>query len=131
MTPGIVLKPGLAGRPGTRGWNRAGLKKKQGKKKLGVTRLTRSKTRLQPVDFCFFTKMTSFWFKKNWLGRPGQNPEPGPWTRSGLKTMTPGVVGMVSHGAHIDKAYTPIFIYIFLKLIGQMTCFLHHSLLKK
>jgi hypothetical protein len=54
MTPGIVLKPG------TRGWNRAGLKKKQGKKKLGVTRLTRSKTRLQPVDFFFFTKTTSF-----------------------------------------------------------------------
>jgi hypothetical protein len=35
--------PGLVGRPGTRptrGWNRAWLKKKQGKEKPGVTRLT-------------------------------------------------------------------------------------------
>jgi hypothetical protein len=40
----IVLKPGLVGRPGTRptrGWNRAELKKKQGKKKSDVSRLTR------------------------------------------------------------------------------------------
>jgi hypothetical protein len=64
MTPGIVLKPGLAGRPETRGWNRAGLKKKQGKKKLGVTRLTRSKTRLQPVDFFFLLKRRRFDLKK-------------------------------------------------------------------
>jgi hypothetical protein len=47
-----MFKPGPAGRPGTwptRGWNRAGLKKKRGKKKPGVTQLTRrsSKTRLQ------------------------------------------------------------------------------------
>jgi hypothetical protein len=42
----------------TQGWNRAGLKKKQEKKKLGATW---SKTRLQPVDFYFFLiKMTSF-----------------------------------------------------------------------
>jgi hypothetical protein len=37
-------------------WNRAGLKKKQEKKNPGVTwrpSKTRSKTRLQPVDFCF------------------------------------------------------------------------------
>ena len=58
--------PGPAGRPETRpirDWNQAGLKKKQGKEKSGVTRLTRRpgwpgktqlKTRLQPVDFCFF-----------------------------------------------------------------------------
>ena len=77
MTPGIVLKPGLAGRPGTQGWNRAGLNKKQGKKKLGVTRLTRSKTRLQPVDFCFFTKTTSFWFKKIDPGDPFKTRNPG------------------------------------------------------
>ena len=77
MTPGIVLKPGLAGRPETRGWNRAGLKKKQGKKKLGVTRLTRSKTRLQPVDFFFFTKTTSFWFKKIDPGDPVKTLNPG------------------------------------------------------
>jgi len=64
-----MFKPDLAGRPGTRptrGWNRAGLKKKRGKKKLGVTRLTRQ----NPLT-CFFTKTTSFWFKKkNWPGRP-------------------------------------------------------------
>jgi hypothetical protein len=58
MTPGIVLKPG------TRGWNRAGLKKKQVNKKLGVTRLTRSKTRLQPVDFFFLLKRRRFDLKK-------------------------------------------------------------------
>ena len=54
LTPqSIVLKSGLAGRPGTRpsqGWNQAGLKKKQGKERPSVTWL---KTRLQPVDFCF------------------------------------------------------------------------------
>jgi hypothetical protein len=59
----------------TRGWNQTGLKKKQGKKKLGwpgvLTRQDPVKTRLQPVDFCFFTKTTSFWFKKkNWPGQP-------------------------------------------------------------
>jgi len=54
----IVLKPGLVwqvhlgpGRPEAR----TGLDlKKQGKEKLDVTRLTQSKTRLQPVDFCVF-----------------------------------------------------------------------------
>jgi hypothetical protein len=59
----IVLKPGPAGRPGTRpirSWNWAGLKKKRGKKKPGVTRLTQRvdpETRLtqsRPGDFCFF-----------------------------------------------------------------------------
>jgi hypothetical protein len=45
----IVLKPDPTGRPRTRPtW--AELKKKQGKKKSSVTR---SKTRLQVVDFCF------------------------------------------------------------------------------
>jgi hypothetical protein len=56
----IVLKPGPAGRPGTRltqDWNRAKLKKKQEKKKPSVIR---SKTWLQAIDFCFFTKTTSF-----------------------------------------------------------------------
>jgi len=54
---------------------------------------TRSKTRLQPVDFCFFfTKTTPFWiFLKYGMIRPtrwpGQNPEPGPWTGPSLKTM--------------------------------------------
>jgi hypothetical protein len=48
-------------RGSTRDWNGAWLKKKHGKKKPGVTQLTRrvdsttrSKTRLQPIDFCFF-----------------------------------------------------------------------------
>jgi hypothetical protein len=46
----MYLKHSFETRPGgpTRGWNRAGLKKKQGKKKPGVTRrvdpATRSKT---------------------------------------------------------------------------------------
>jgi hypothetical protein len=46
-----------------------------------------------PDWFFFFTKTMSFWFvlkKKNWSwrpGRPGENLEPGPWTRSGLKTI--------------------------------------------
>jgi hypothetical protein len=63
-------RPGLAGRPGTRptrGWNRAGLKKKQGKKKSGVTRridlatrLTRQDLVANPLIFVFFTKTTSF-----------------------------------------------------------------------
>jgi hypothetical protein len=35
----IVLKLGSTGQLGTRGWNRAELKKKQGKKKLGMTQL--------------------------------------------------------------------------------------------
>jgi hypothetical protein len=76
-------RPGPVGWPGTRqtrGWNRAELKKKQGKEKLGVTRRpgkTRSKTWLQLVDFFFFfTKTTPFWFffKKNWPGRTRSKP---------------------------------------------------------
>jgi len=47
----IVLKPDLTGRSGTRDWNRAGLKKKQGKERPGVTRL---KIQLQPVNFYFY-----------------------------------------------------------------------------
>jgi hypothetical protein len=51
---------------------------------------------LQPVDFFFFTKTTPFWIflkieidpadpvKTQW---PGQNPEPGPATGPGLKTL--------------------------------------------
>ena len=58
---------------------------------------TRLKTRLQHVDFCFFyIKMTPFWIflkieidpddpVKTWW--PDQNPEPGPWTGPGLKTL--------------------------------------------
>jgi len=60
-------RPGLAGRSGTRpirGWNRAGLKKKQGKKIPGVTRLTRQDPVANPLNFvcvfCFFIKTTSF-----------------------------------------------------------------------
>jgi hypothetical protein len=70
-----MFKPGLAGRPGTRptrGWNRAELKKKQGKKKPGVTQLTRrpgwpGKTRW----LVFLLKRRRFDLKKkNWPGRP-------------------------------------------------------------
>jgi hypothetical protein len=42
------------------------VKKKWEKEKPGVTRLTRSKTRLQPVAFCFFLlKQRRFDLKKN------------------------------------------------------------------
>jgi hypothetical protein len=61
------LKPGPArlvdqGPGRSRSWNQAGLKKKQGKKKLGVTRLTRQDPVANPLTFifCFLTKMTSF-----------------------------------------------------------------------
>jgi hypothetical protein len=53
----MVLKPGSS-RRAIQGWNRAGLKKKQGKKKPGVTQWV---TRQDPVVnlltfifFCFF-----------------------------------------------------------------------------
>jgi hypothetical protein len=54
------LKPGP-----TRGWNRAGLKKKQGKEKPGVTQLTRQDPVANPLTFVFvflffITKTTSF-----------------------------------------------------------------------
>jgi hypothetical protein len=46
------LKPGP-----TRGWNRAGLKKKQGKEKPGVTQLTwqvdPARPGCKPINFCF------------------------------------------------------------------------------
>jgi hypothetical protein len=69
------------------------LKKKQGKEKLGVTRRpgkTRSKTWLQLVDFFFFLlkrRRFDFFLKRIDPGELGQNPEPGPWTGPGLKTM--------------------------------------------
>jgi len=57
----IVLKPGPARRVDTRGRNRAGLTKKQGKEKPGVTRRVDPVTRQDPVTnpltfvfFCFF-----------------------------------------------------------------------------
>jgi hypothetical protein len=48
-------------------WNRAGLKKKQGKKKLGVTQWVDpikpyQKSGCNLLTFVFFTKTTSFWF---------------------------------------------------------------------
>jgi hypothetical protein len=60
---------------------------------------TRSRPGDKPVDFCFFLffllkrRRFDFFFLKNWPGRPGQtrwpgqNPEPGPWTGPGLKTL--------------------------------------------
>jgi hypothetical protein len=60
----IVLKPIPAGRPGTR-LARVEEKIEEGKTQRDpATRLTRSKTQLRPVDFCFFTKTMSFWFLK-------------------------------------------------------------------
>jgi len=108
-------RSGPAGWPGTRstrGWNRAGLMKKLHKPwpgwPGGLTRWpgkTRSKTQLQLVDFCFFffTKTMPFWIffkieidsadpvKTRW---PGQNPEPGPWTEPGLKTLLIWEIGL-------------------------------------
>ena len=58
-------RPGPAGRPRTwptRGWNRTGLKKKQGKEKPGMTRLTRQDLVANPLTFVFFTKTMSFLF---------------------------------------------------------------------
>jgi hypothetical protein len=41
-----------------------------------------------PLTFVFLLKRCRFdFFKKKWPGRPGQNPEPEPWTEPGLKTM--------------------------------------------
>jgi len=46
------------------------------------------KTRHPALGQGFFTKTTSFWFKKKKLTRwPGQNPAPWPWTGSSLKAM--------------------------------------------
>jgi len=87
-------------RGSTRDWNGAWLKKKHGKKKPGVTQLTRrvdsttrSKTRLQPIDFCFFFLLKQYCFdlkkKLIWTTRwSGQNSEPRPWTGLGLKNYS-------------------------------------------
>jgi len=70
----------------TRGWNRVGLKKKQGKKNPVWPGKTWLKTRLQPVNF-FFTKTMSFWFfyKKNWPGQPGDPVKTRALNRAGSK----------------------------------------------
>ena len=84
-------RPGPAGRPGTRltrGRNRAGLTKKRGKEKPGVTRRVDPVTRQDPVTnpltfVFFFTKTTSFWFiffKE--LTRPNPVTRPKPGTRA-------------------------------------------------
>jgi len=90
----IVLKPSLARwvdpGPGRSGAGTGpGWRKNRGRKNPAWPRwpgeLTRSKAQMQPVDFCFFTKTMSFWFKKkNW---PGQNPESGLWIGLDLKAM--------------------------------------------
>jgi hypothetical protein len=65
IAPFIVLKPGPAGRLGTRSWSQTELKKNRERKNPVWPG--------DPVDFCFFfTKTTLFWFKKkNWSERPG------------------------------------------------------------
>jgi len=91
-------RPGPTGRPRTRDWNRAELKKKREKKKPGVTWLTRRVDLARPGQdpvanpltfvfflFLFLLKRRRFdFFKKKKLTWPtwwpGQNPEPGPWT---------------------------------------------------
>ena len=68
-------RPSPAGRPGTRNWSQAELKKNRKRKNPAWPG--------DPVDFCFFffTKTTLFWFKKKELIRatrwPGQNLKPG------------------------------------------------------
>jgi hypothetical protein len=81
-------------RPGRSTWDLTdpGLESGRVEEKIGERKIrrdpaTRSKTRLRSVDFCFFTKTTSFLFKKkNWPGRPG-DPEPDPCTGPGVKNM--------------------------------------------
>jgi hypothetical protein len=69
----MVLKPGSF-RRAIQGWNRAGLKKKQGKKKPGVTQWV---TRQDPVAnlltfifFVFLLKRRRFDLKKKELTQP-------------------------------------------------------------
>ena len=84
----IVLKPGSAGQPvtrSTRSWNRAGLKKKQEKKKPGMIRQPGQDPVANPLNF-FLLKRYRFDLKKkltrlkprtwtlNWVGhRPGSS----------------------------------------------------------
>ena len=96
---GFETRPGPVGRPGTRptrGWNRAGLKKKWGKKKPGVTRL---QTHWLLFIFVFFLlKRHGFDFFKKKLTWPtlwlDQNSESRSGTGPGLKTMERSVVCM-------------------------------------
>jgi len=92
----IVLKPGPArrvnlrpGRPGA--GTGPGWRNNRGRKNPVWPSWPDNpiKNPVKTIDFCFFTKTTSFWFffKKNWPGWPGRNPEPGLWTRPGLKAM--------------------------------------------
>ena len=88
----IVLKPGPArqvdpgpGRPGS-GTGPSWRKNMERKNPVWPSKI-RSKTRLQPVVFFLLKQRRFDFFKKNWLGWPGQNPEPRPWIGPGLKTM--------------------------------------------
>ena len=92
----IVLKPGPARRVNP-GLEPGRVEEKIEEEKTrwpGWPSKTRSKAGCNSLAFVFFffTKTTSFWFKKNELTRwPGQNPKPGPWTglaiEPGLKIM--------------------------------------------
>jgi hypothetical protein len=83
-------RPGPVGRPGAGtepGWE----KNRERKNSVwpgGLTRQpskTRSKTQLQPIDFCFFfTKTTSFWFK---IFLTRSKPETRALNQAGSKTM--------------------------------------------
>jgi hypothetical protein len=61
--PCIVLKPGLAGRSGV--GTRPGWKKNRGRKNPTDSARPGQKLGCNPLTFFFFTKITSFWFKKN------------------------------------------------------------------
>jgi hypothetical protein len=125
-------RPGPVGRPGTRptrGRNRAGLMKKQGKEKPGwpggSTRLTRQDPVTNPLTFVFFLffllKRRRFdFFFKNWPGRPGQtrwpgqNPEPGPWTGPGLKTLIRWVAIFLFFAIYVQQQYQQNFYMFFI-----------------
>jgi hypothetical protein len=72
----------------TRGWNRVGLKKKQGKKNPVWPGKTWLKTRLQPVNFFLLKRCRfDFFIKKIDPGNLVTRSKPGPWIEPGLKTM--------------------------------------------
>jgi len=101
----IVLKPGLAqwvdlgpSRPGA--GTGPGWRKKMERKNLMWAGWPGQDPVANPLTFdFFFTKTTSFWFFLKKMTRPirwpGQNPEPGPWTRPGLKPTSDGDKGGV------------------------------------
>jgi hypothetical protein len=104
-------RPDLAGRPGTGrpgAGTGPGWRKNRGRKNQcdPVTRQDPVKNPVTTRWLFFLLKRRYFDFKKNWPERPGQNPEPGPWTGLGLKTMGAGP----SHSTRNSMFFKIIFI---------------------